>query len=181
MLLSFNVALGGCGKSSADEEPGAGGTDAGRGGSDTGGGGTSGTAGEGGDAGTSGHRGIEHGYTPTAACTTRSVCGEGIECVELVAGGVTRCVFMGGRPTTTCSGDERNECCESSECGVCRALDLGCCAGSPGVTDRVLAAACVYPGDGCTADPDCPSGSFCTIVAGRAACRNECTPNALTP
>jgi hypothetical protein len=242
------LALGACGKSSAHDERGSDGTDSGGGGSGTGGGGSSGTPGTGGDAGTSGNRGIEHGYTPTPPCAPRAACGEGIECVELIAGGITRCVFMGGRPTATCSGDGRDECCESSECGegscylvshypsgrcglggvdsynecqvdecsddsecpdgfcalgprrtcltagcrgdadctespggVCRALDLGCCTSSPGINDRTLATACVYPGDGCANDLDCPSGSFCTIVGGRAACRDACTPNVLAP
>jgi len=90
---------------------------------------------------------------------------------------------LGARRTCVAAACRSDSDCNESAGGVCRALDLGCCPGgtSSGVVDRAPATACVYPGDGCMTDQQCPSGSSCTIVAGRAACRNDCTSNTLEP
>lgn len=95
-------------------------------------------------------------------CTTDSDCSDGF----CSLGPPRQCV------RAACKYDDD---CTAEPGGACRMVAPDCC-GKQGL-DAV--AACVYPGDGCTKDEDCGEG-YCTVVAGRAACRTECTVSSLS-
>jgi hypothetical protein len=111
------------------------------------------------------------------ACS-KDACAGDADC----AGGICAVADVFGSRRCVAAACRRDSDCTLRAGGACVFLSLGCCAATLDAVAVVRddAAACMYPGDGCAGDLDCPSGSFCTIADGIAACRTgPCRANDL--
>jgi hypothetical protein len=101
-----------------------------------------------------------HNLCASDACTPGQTC-DGAEPGVCIPSGVDGSKISVCRPRS-CSTDRD---CTAEPGGVCATIHDPCCEGSFGLH-------CVYPGEGCRGEHDCPEGSICAVDSdGAARCR----------